>query len=203
MGFSVVVKSDVTYVALFAVQSPAWGIHFFALLVFALLLQVIAVGIITMSSGDTSHETKAWYKHTFQDLQQLATRFIVVSTHWIKVEDRLPPEIHHLDEQKERKCWANRSSNTNSEKQMRSWYSPRGTSAHPGGLEPTGCLWRRCPSSWSSGARRSSHCCTAWGRRMCWACWRTEALGRHCAPPAGSCKSWWPEMLRKKWKCSC
>lgn len=66
----------------------------------------------------------------FRDLQQLPTRFIIVSTHWIKVEDRLLPEIHHLDEQKERKCWANRSSNTNSQRKKNKFDTHREAPVH-------------------------------------------------------------------------
>lgn len=92
-----------THAALFAVQSPAWGIHFFALLVFAFLLQVIAVGMKRTSSahahiwqghGKTPPDAN---KRVEKNLQQFPTRLIVVPTHRIKVEDRLLPEIHHLD----------------------------------------------------------------------------------------------------------
>lgn len=102
----------VTYMALFAVQNPSWGIHFFALLVLAFLLQVFPGGnikgvpllqperlgetvpTITNTSNEESkcpsHQSKCW------NLQQDSACLVVFPSHGIVVHDRLFAEVHNL-----------------------------------------------------------------------------------------------------------
>lgn len=119
LRFSSVVKpaQNVTHAALFAVQSPAWGIHFFALLVFALLLQVMTVGIKMISSGHTSDKLMKNSPYTNKRVEELTTISDTLHRCFHPLnQSRGPtssgnPPPAPIKKKKKKKCWAVRGSN--------------------------------------------------------------------------------------------